>query len=140
MLYNSGLFKNSHNSLFSEPFLESLPQVHLILLIVVTGISGSSGRGIDNSSWQTVLTFSLSVISACFGMSKFFNVGPSRLIPYDKMNLGFFVLMVNIASCFIGKLFFLAFVEGRPPSFRTIIIWSLLSLVPQMIFVSYLFT
>merc|ERR1711971_403235 len=118
-----------------EPFLESIPQVHLILLIVGTGIGGRFG--IYNSSLQCSLTFSLSVISACFGMSKFFNVGPARLIPYDKMNLGFFVLMVNIASCFIGKGFFLAFIEEGSPSLRTIIIciiWSLLSLVPQMIF------
>ena len=138
MLFNSGLFKNSHNSLISEPFLESLPQVHLILLIVVTGIDGGIGGGaVGNHSWQTIITFTLSVFSACFGISKFFNVGPSRLIPYDEMNLGFFVLMMNIASCFIGKGFFLALVDF-PPSGRTITIWSMLSLGPQIIFVSYL--
>ena len=122
-------------SLFSEPFLESLPQLHLLFLIVIAGpesLSPWKSSTRSEISWQILLTFSLSVFSACFGMSKFFNVGPSRLIPYDKMNLGFFVLMVNIASCFIAKGLLLGYSKG----FLRFFIWSCLSLLPQMIFVS----
>ena len=124
-------FKKSHNCLFAEPFLESLPQVHLIMAIVLRGPAS-----LQNSS-QSNGTFLLSVFSACFGMSKFFNVGPSRLIPYDKMNLGFFVLMVNIASCFIGKGLLLVHANGDLQGvYKRFLTWITLALLPQIIFVS----
>jgi len=119
-----------------EPFLESLPQVHLIMAIVLRG-----PKSLGSLGSQSVVTFLLSVFSACFGMSKFFNYGPSRLIPYDKMNLGFFVLMVNIASCFIGKALILVLADGQFDKYRlestsqvNVLIWCSLSLLPQMIF------
>ena len=94
-----------------------------------------------SGSVQTLVTFSLSVFSGCFGMSKFFNVGPSRLIPYDKMNLGFFVLMANIASCFIGKGVLLIFGKSARNQdlqwvYNRFLTWICLSLLPQIIFVS----
>ena len=54
-------------------------------------------------SLKTLLTFSLSVLSAAFGMSRFFNVGPCRLVPYGKMNVGFLFLVISIATCMVGK-------------------------------------
>merc|ERR1711971_663483 len=51
-----------------EPFLESLPQVHLIMAIVLRG-----PKSLGSLGSQSVVTFLLSVFSACFGMSKFFN-------------------------------------------------------------------
>ena len=58
---------------------------------------------VDPFHWKTLLTFSLSVLSAAFGMSRFFNVGPCRLVPYGKMNVGFLFLVISIATCMVGK-------------------------------------
>ena len=58
---------------------------------------------VDPFHWKTLLTFSLSVLSAAFGMSRFFNVGPCRLVPYGKMNVGFIFLVISIATCLVGK-------------------------------------
>ena len=58
---------------------------------------------VDPFHWKTLLTFSLSVLSAAFGMSRFFNVGPCRLVPYGKMNVGFLFLVISIATCLVGK-------------------------------------
>ena len=54
-------------------------------------------------SLKTLLTFSLSVLSAAFGMSRFFKVGLCRLVPYGKMNVGFLFLVISIATCMVGK-------------------------------------
>merc|ERR1711971_1514054 len=90
-----------------EPFLESVPQVHIILMVVF-GAKGSNTT-VDPQAPLAIATFTLSVFSAAFGITKFFSVGPCRLIPYDKINLGFFLLMLNVASCLVGKGFILAF-------------------------------
>merc|ERR1719400_1158261 len=81
-----------------EPFLESVPQVHIILMVTI----GAYGRTVDPEAPLAIATFSLSVFSAAFGITKFFSVGPCRLIPYDKINLGFFLMMLNVASCLVG--------------------------------------
>ena len=89
----------TYSFLISEPFLESVPQVHLIMLIIFEGTDTT----VDPFHWKTLLTFSLSVLSAAFGMSRFFNVGPCRLVPYGKMNVGFLFLVISIATCLVGK-------------------------------------
>ena len=125
--------------LLPEPFLESVPQVHIILMIVF-GATGSN-RTVDKYDPQAIATFSLSVFAAAFGITKFFSVGPCRMIPYDKMNLGFFLMMLNVASCLVGKGLLLAIVTNAPdhlaPDFAYAIgTWVSLSIVPQVVFVS----
>ena len=73
--------------------MESIPQVHIILLIVFAG-------NVDVDHLKTWIPFAVSVISAAYGMTKFFSVGPCRLIPYDKMGLGSFFS----SNWFWGKL------------------------------------
>ena len=122
--------------LLPEPFLESVPQVHIILMVTI----GAIGKTVDPEAPLAIATFSLSVFSAAFGITKFFSVGPCRLIPYDKINLGFFLMMLNVASCLVGKGFLLAIALAGPGgvtnyAYRTGV-WVSLSLVPQIIFVS----
>ena len=126
--------------LLSEPFLESVPQVHIILMVVF-----GSGATVDPEDWKAVATFALSVFSAAFGITKFFSVGPCRLIPYDKINLGFFLMMLNVASCLVGKGYQLANAPYALVSTDPIVsigftyaigTWVSLSIVPQVVFVS----
>ena len=121
--------------LLPEPFLESVPQVHIILMVTI----GAWGTTVDPKAPLAIATFSLSVFSAAFGITKFFSVGPCRLIPYDKINLGFFLMMLNVASCLVGKgvLLALHLVAIGPADFAYIIgTWVSLSIVPQVVFVS----
>jgi len=116
-----------------EPFLESVPQVHIILLVVFAG-----NAHIDFYNVQTILTFSLSVFSAAFGMTKFMSVGPCRLIPYDKINVGFFLVLLSNASCLVGKGILLPFSLHAPDRMETYVIkvgyWVTLSLLPSLMF------
>ena len=44
-------------------------------------------------------TYTLSVFSAAFGITKYLRAGPCRLIPYDEINFGLsFLLILNIGS------------------------------------------
>ena len=109
--------------------------MHIILLVVFAG-----NADIDFRNVQTILTFSLSVFSAAFGMTKFMSVGPCRLIPYDKINVGFFWVLLCNASCLVGKGFLLAASVTGPDLGRTYGItvgyWVCLSLLPSLMFVS----
>ena len=109
--------------------------MHIILLVV---IAGNANIAIN---WQTIVTFSLSVFSAAFGMTKFMSVGPCRLIPYDKINVGFLLVLLSNASCLVGKGFLLAAsINAGVPDNSTYVIkigyWVTLSLLPSLMFVS----
>ena len=107
------------------------------MLVVIAG-----NANIDFINWQTILTFSLSVFSAAFGMTKFMSVGPCRLIPYDKINVGFFLVFLSNASCLVGKGFLLAASLNGVKSNSTseyatkVGYWVSLSLLPSLMFVS----
>ena len=127
--------------LLPEPFLESVPQVHIILMVVFA----SGEATVDPYDLQAIATFALSVFSAAFGITKFFSVGPCRLIPYDKINLGFFLMMLNVTSCLVGKGYQLANAPYALVSNDPIVsigftyaigTWVSLSIVPQVVFVS----
>ena len=120
--------------LLPEPFLESVPQVHIILMVTI----GAYGETVNPEAPLAIATFSLSVFSAAFGITKFFSVGPCRLIPYDKINLGFFLMVLNVASCLVGKGVLLGETgPGEKLGYGySIGLWVLLSIVPQMVFVS----
>ena len=122
--------------LLPEPFLESVPQVHIILMVTI----GAFGKTVDPWAPQAIATFALSVFSAAFGITKFFSVGPCRLIPYDKINLGFFLTMLNVAICLVVKGFLLAAFGANAPRSHgfayAIGTWISLSIVPQVLFVS----
>ena len=96
---------------------------------------------IDFLNVQTILTFSLSVFSAAFGITKFMSVGPCRLIPHDKINVGLFLVFLSNASCLGGKGFLLAAsINGGSNSTSVYAMkvgyWVSLSLLPSLMFVS----
>ena len=112
--------------------------MHIILLVVIAGNAHIEFRNV-----QTILTFSLSVFSAAFGITKFMSVGPCRLIPYDKINVGFFLVFLSNAACLVGKGFLLAAsLRGVPSRVRRstyaikVGYWVSLSLLPSLMFVS----
>ena len=108
--------------------------MHIILLVVIAGNANVA------VNLQTILTFSLSIISAAFGITKFMSVGPCRLIPYDKINIGFLLVLLSNASCLGGKGFLLAasIKAGRKGEDYAIKVgyWVTLSLLPSLMFVS----
>ena len=122
--------------LFAEPFLESIPQVCIISVMMA---SNENVLSFDH----VYPTYTLSVFSAAFCITKFLKAGPCRLIPYDKINFGLsFLLILSIGSHIIGKGISLAgsltnmsqYFHG----YRSLAVttWICLSLLPQMIFVS----
>jgi hypothetical protein len=88
-----------------------VPQVNIILMIIF----GSNFATVNPTDPQSIATFTLSLFSAAFGISKNFSMRPVRLIPYDKINLGFFLMMVNVAFCLVGKGVLLAFSQISGP-------------------------
>ena len=105
--------------------------MHIILLVVIAGNANIYFGP------QTILTFSLSVFSAAFGMTKFMSVEPCRLIPYDKINVVFFLVFLSNASCLVGKGLLVATSLGAGyPYVITVGYWVTLSLLPGLMFVS----
>ena len=118
--------------LLPEPFLESVPQVHIILMVTI----GAWGTTVDPTAPLAIATFSSSVFAAAFGITKFFSLGPCRLIPFDKMNLGFFLMILNVAFCLVGKGSLLVIAPSDLGFAGIIGAWVSLSIAPQVVFVS----
>ena len=96
----------------SEPFLESIPQIHILLVILSQTLTNSSHELVVGKSRSDQIlfwtTFSLSVFSATFGIAKFLKVGPCCLVsshgPLGGLgSIGFLTLMLNIASTLLLK-------------------------------------
>ena len=130
--------------------MESIPQVHLMIIIgtLSTNLSMAIARPedvvIDVLNRQTIATFCLSILSAALGIAKFLKVGPCRLLPYDKINFGFFLLTLNIICGLIWKAIFLPLINffglGGIPTICSVMIWISVSILPQMALVGYLLT
>ena len=99
-------------------------------------VFGSGKATVDPYDPQAIATFALSVFSAAFGITKFFSIGPCRLIPFDKMNLGFFLMILNVACCLVGKGSLLVIEPSDLGFAGTIGAWVSLSIAPQVVFVS----
>jgi hypothetical protein len=87
-----------------------VPQVHILLFIWGSGYFKEAG----SLDAQFRATFSLSVVSASWGIAKFLKLGPCRLVPGDGLLGGycrpsFLLLVVNNAVWLVGKGIFMAF-------------------------------
>jgi hypothetical protein len=124
-------------SSISEPFIESIPQVHILLFIWGTNILGN----VPVLFW---VTFSLSVVSASLGIAKFLKLGPCRLVPGDGPLGGycrpsFLLLFISIAAWLVSKGLFLALGMSWSPrreNNNIAQLWVAMSLLPQLVLVS----
>ena len=104
---------------FSEPFLEAVPQV--IVMLCIAFLSGYSPKKGRYFSWSCAPqncgivsldpwvdpwffgTFCLSVFSASFGMMRFLKVGPMTLVPRNSYRSSFFVALLLVALAIVSK-------------------------------------
>ena len=99
----------------SEPFIESVPQVHL--LFVLWTHSKRPNAAIEVTDFWYV-TFLLSIAAASFGISKFIKAGPAGFMRNDKWLDGFvtwtfILLFLNVAFTLMAKGFTMAFFVTR---------------------------
>ena len=133
---------------FAEPFVESIPQLHFTLILIVSG----SGGTIDSESPFFWFSFITSIVSGTFGLSKIIRNGPAKFMsksrtikPLIKVK-GQFLLLLTILLSIIGKatwlgnaISFYIYNFGTIP--EIVFTWMSISLLPQFLFVStmYLF-
>ena len=146
-------------TLFLEPFLESVPQ-----MIILTCLAALSPGIIMMQDWRLFwATYSSSILSSAFGISKFLMAGPTHLLAQEAPlggfgSIGFLLLIVNITSTIVAKLIFLIMIALTEADFFTVnsfdgmtfymrqliekkdvFIWLSLTLVPQLTYVSTLY-
>ena len=111
---------------FAEPFIEAVPQILILICICFLDIKVLKPNGPDIFSLPPFfwVTFSTSVLSASLGISKFLKIGPCRLVSNQGVlggfgNVGFLVLMINVASTLLLKGFLLVVIgKGINPGSR----------------------
>ena len=125
---------------FSEPFLESIPQVFILLCILTAG-QGDKIFELDYFLfWSTCVT---SVFSAALALTKFLKNGPCRLLPTSGLlagfcHCGFIVTFLVNLFCLgfkgftLGLLLNVAFKN----TFKTTGVWMCSNMIPQFVFVS----
>ena len=136
---------------FSEPFLEAVPQVMVMLCIAfLSGFSNGVGRvggcSPQNCGIVSLLpwvdpwffgTFLLSVFSASFGMTRFLKVGPMNLVPRNSYGLSFFIALFLVAIAIVSKGAALALLITKARSYTTaIIFWLATCVLPSFFYVS----
>ena len=129
---------------FAEPFLESMPQVYVLICLSVS-------NDIDLLP-SFIFTLAISLLSGGFGITKFLMKGPCKIIPSESglldglVSLGFPTCFLTILSTLFGKGILLPIVawELRPwhlgrLNFAKTGMWIGFNLLPQFIYVSCYF-
>ena len=100
----------------TEPFLESVPQVHIILMFIanINIACTPSGPNYRKYGGDGFIAFSTSILSAAFGISKFIKSGPCHILKSDSFLMGFatlsYILVLgNIIATFLSKAFLIIF-------------------------------
>ena len=92
---------------FTEPFLESLPQSHVLFVIFWQSLDwgiNNDGEGVVNTSDPLFYpTFFSSILSACFGISNLLKQGPCPLVPRDKFGCVFIIIFLSILGGLFAK-------------------------------------
>ena len=140
---------------FSEPFLESAPQMHILLCLWL-----QENKLIEEGN-QTffIVTLTTSLFSTAFGISKFLKSGPCQLVPNEGClggfgTLGFILLFFSVAFSLTSKGILLAIsgIDGIDgivladnssvarrdgwSKVDAIFAWGGLNLAPQFVYVS----
>ena len=94
----------------SEPFLESVPQVYVLLTLAFSsgGFYTNKPGILDINSNLFWVTASLSITAASFGIAKFLNSGPTRIVGNNKCldgfgTLTFILIFCNVAVTLVGR-------------------------------------
>ena len=145
---------------FSEPFIEAVPQV--IVMLCIAFLSGLNDGGqfyahqcapqncgiVSLNPWVDPWffgTFCLSVFSASFGMTRFLKVGPMTLVPRNSYGLSFFVALFLVAIAIVSKAAPLAILLGTTNAPRgalssayivRIAVWLGICVLPSFFYVS----
>ena len=87
-----------------EPFLESMPSVHIFFCLWIL----QPRLIFDRNPMLFWVTLSSSVFSATLGIAKSLKSGPCRLVPDQGFlngfgQVGFVLLVINIASTILSK-------------------------------------
>ena len=122
--------------IFSEPFLESIPQIHILMCLIVSNNSFISG--------YVAFTIISSVLSGGFGIAKFMKTGPCKMVPSTTgfidgfVSLGFPAVVLSVIATVLGKgLMLPVVVEGADGIiFANVVMWMGFNLLPQMVYVS----
>ena len=102
----------------TEPFLESVPQVHILLMVLANINIACTSWGQNYKKYgvdfNAFFTFSTSILSAAFGISKFIKSGPCHILKSDSFLMGFatlsYILVLgNIIATFLSKAFLIIF-------------------------------
>ena len=135
---------------FSEPFIESIIQVYILLALLFYKPKLITGEN------QTIfaITFSSSILSASLGISKFLLFGPCRISSGGYAQIRFFLIYGNVLFTLLAKGFLLtsSFCQSKigvkfnascggddglgGGKINFILFWNCFVLLPQLIFVS----
>ena len=139
--------------MFSEPFLESIPQV--VMMLMFQCHSAFTYLPAENITWSNIfptiftLNFCVSLVSGSLGISKLLKVGPCRLVKYDGLNISFVFIVLSNLACILGKgtmLFTILFgnfvgQNNILPSFMKVAMtWTVICTVPHLFLVSTVLT
>ena len=123
--------------IFAEPFLEALPQLFVQLTIFTLSFDEKKdGYGIINPyGYKFLITVSLSILSATFGLTKFFKDGPCQLVP-QNYGCGFFTVMFIILINLLTKAAqFCLFISLYSNLTNGILTWLCWFVLPHIIYV-----
>ena len=132
--------------LFSEPYIEAVPTVLILLVLVLKNNDTFLGTelnflGIEKQT-MFFITFSISVFAGSFGIAKFLKLGPCQIVPSQDLHCGFFFVFITMGTTLIAKGCVLSF--SLSPSLAlqtygfstTCLIWFCSCVLPQFILVS----
>ena len=132
---------------FPEPFLESIPQSHVLLVVLIQSLPQYWNQVhynigvVDTTDPFFLATFISSILSASFGVSNLLKLGPCPLVPQNKFGVVFLMIFLSILGGLAGKGMMVAFVfggyaEGSHQRFSCLALLFCSSYLLPMLFVS----
>ena len=124
---------------FSEPLVESIPQLFIMVFIIIINKYGDT-IAFDDFFW---FSFVSSLFSSAFALAKLLKVGPCQLMPRDKFGITFLLIFFCNTFGLMGRGFILhtwyAYMDTKGfGTFYGPMIYTITSILPPMIFVSKL--
>ena len=103
----------------------------------VYGYCKKENCGLVSMKGKFLVTFTLSVLSAAFGVGKFIKNGPMTLVPRERYGpsfvLGTFFVALNLV--YIGTMLGASFVKRHDDPINAFFIWASTFLLPQFVYV-----